>query len=183
MLSSIQSVGGSCSGPNGSWAGPGPNGSCAGPNGSCTTRVSATDRVGLQPFKLLVAEDDGLAEGDVILPQRMAFPGLGHQQPAQIGVAVELDPEQVPGLTLVPVRGRPDLGQARYVRLGHRGRRLDPDARLVRQGAHLPHDGEPGVTGRPVYGGGVQEVIEALLIAQVAGDVYDRTRIHDDAQV
>src|SRR4029077_13708815 len=84
MLSSIQSVGGSCSGPNSSWAGPGPNGSCA-------RRLSATDRVGLQPFKLLVAEDDGLAEGDVILTQGMAFPGLGHQHPEQVGVAVELD--------------------------------------------------------------------------------------------
>src|SRR5438128_6729643 len=111
MLSSIQSVGGSCSGPNGSWAGPGPNGSCA-------MRVSATDRVGLQPFKLLVAEDDRLAEGNVILSQRMAFPGLGHQQPAQVGVRVELDAEQVPGLAFVPVRGRPDLGQAGHVRLG-----------------------------------------------------------------
>src|SRR2546422_4982270 len=111
MLSSIQSVGCSCSGPNGSCAGPGPNGSCAGPgpNGSCTMRVSATDRVGLQPFKLLVAEDDRLAEGNVILSQRMAFPGLGHQQPAQVGVRVELDAEQVPGLAFVPVRGRPDL--------------------------------------------------------------------------
>src|SRR5436853_6840175 len=73
MLSSTQSVGGSCSGPNVSCAGPGPNGSCdgPGPNGSCTTRVSATDRVGPQPFKLLVAEDDRLAGGDVILPQRV----------------------------------------------------------------------------------------------------------------
>src|SRR6202140_4963286 len=126
MLSSIHSVGGSCSGPNGSWAGPGPNGSCA-------MRVSATDRVGLHPFKLLVAEDDRLAEGDVILPQGMPFPALGHQDPAQIGVPVELDPEEVPGLAFVPVRGRPDLGKARDVRLGHRGRRLDTDAGLVRQ--------------------------------------------------
>src|SRR2546430_11404463 len=120
MLSSIQSVGGSCSGPNGSCSGPGPNGSWAGPgpNGSCATRVSATDRVGLQPFKLLVAEDDRLAEGDVILPQRMALPALRHQQPAQVRMAVELDAEQVPGLSFVPVRRRPDIRQGRHVRLG-----------------------------------------------------------------
>src|SRR5260370_26483819 len=114
MLSSIQSVGGSCSGPKGSWAGPGPNGSCAGPgpNGSSSTRVSATDRVGLQPFKLLVAEDDRLAEGDVVLPERMALPGLGHQQPAHGGIAVERDAKHGPGPAFVPVPGRPDLGQA-----------------------------------------------------------------------
>src|SRR3982074_2173381 len=69
MLSSIQSVGGSCSGPDVSCGVPGPNGACAGqgPSGSSTTRVSATDGVGLQPFELLVAEDDWLAEGDVVL--------------------------------------------------------------------------------------------------------------------
>src|SRR5256886_10809211 len=135
MLSSIQSVGGSCSGPNGSCAGPGPNGSCAGPgpNGSCTTRVSATDRIGLQPFKLLVAEDDRLAEGDVVLAQWMAFPALRHQQPAQVRMAVEGDAEQVPGLAFVPVGRRPDIRQGRHVRLGHRGRRLDADPGLVCQ--------------------------------------------------
>src|SRR5437588_1115806 len=130
MLSSIQSVGDSCSGPNGSCVGPGPNGSCAGPgpNGSCAMRVSATDRVGLQPFELLVTEDDRLAEGYVILAQRMAFPALRHQQPAQVRMAIELDPEKVPSFPFVPVGSRPDLRQGRHVRLGHRRRRLDADA-------------------------------------------------------
>src|SRR5947208_1892908 len=111
MFSSIQSVSGSCSGPNGSWVGPGPNGSWAGPgpNGSCAMRVSATDRIGLQAFELLVAEDDRLAEGDVILPQRMAFPALRHQQPAQVRMAIELDAEKVRGLSFVPVGCRPTL--------------------------------------------------------------------------
>src|SRR5438270_9474942 len=72
ILSSIHSVDGSCSGPNGSGAGPGPKGSCA-------TLVSATDRVGLQPLELLIAEDHRLTEGDIVLSQRMAFPALGHQ--------------------------------------------------------------------------------------------------------
>src|SRR5713101_4615368 len=112
MLSSIHSVGGSCSGPNGSCAGPGPN-------GSCLILVSATDRVGLQPFKLLIAEDDRLAEGHVILPQRMAFPGLRHQDPARVGVAIERDAEQVPGFALVPVGRGPDGGQAGSMRIWH----------------------------------------------------------------
>src|SRR2546423_3728422 len=97
MLSSTQSAGGSCSGPNGSCAGPGPNGSGVGPgpNGSCAMRVSATDGVGLQPFELLVTEDHRLAEGDVVLAQRMAFPTLRHQQPPQVRMAVELDAEEI----------------------------------------------------------------------------------------
>src|SRR5437588_8126060 len=91
IFSSIHSVGGSWSGPNGSGAGPGPNGSGAGPgpNGSCTTLRSATDRVGLQPFELLVAEDDRLAEGDVILAKRVALPALRHQDATRVGVPVE----------------------------------------------------------------------------------------------
>src|SRR5581483_5558511 len=39
----------------------------------------------------------------IILPQRMTFPILGHQQAAQVAVAVEIDPEQVPDLALEPV--------------------------------------------------------------------------------
>src|SRR5947209_16754727 len=185
MLSSIQSVGGSCSGPNGSCPGPGPNGSWAGPgpNGSCATRVSATDRVGLQPFKLLVAEDDRLTEGDVILPQRMAFPALRHQQPAQVRMTVELDPEQVPGFTLVPVCRGPDGRQAGRVRIGHRRRRLDADTGFLGQRANLPDDGKAGRARRPVDRRRVEEVVKAFLLLQVARDLDDRLRPDHDAQV
>src|SRR2546430_6910234 len=185
ILSSIQSVGGSCSGPNGSWAGPGPNGSCAGPgpNGSCTTRVSATDRIGLQPFELLVAEDHWLAEGDVVLAQRMAFPALRHQQPAQVRMAIELDAEQVPGFPFVPIGSRPYIRQGWHVRLGHRGRRLDADPGLVCQRAHLPHDREAGIARRPIDRRRVEEVVEALFIPQITGDLHHRVGIDDDAQV
>src|SRR6266849_2455670 len=82
------------------------------PSGRVLVKVSATDRVGLQPFELLVREDHGFAEGDVVLAQRKAFPRLRHQDPAQVGMAVELDPEQVPGLALEPVGGPPDGHQA-----------------------------------------------------------------------
>src|SRR2546421_2719392 len=141
ILSSIHSVDGSCSGPNGSGAGPGPNGSCA-------TFVSATDGVGLQPFKLLVTEDDRLAEGDVILPARVAFPALGHQQPAKVRMPVELDAEQIPGLALVPVGSRPHLRQAGRVRVRHGGGRLDSDSGLVLERAHLPDHGKARVARR-----------------------------------
>src|SRR2546430_17481487 len=119
MLSSIRSASGSCSGPNGSWARPGPNGSCAGPgpNGSCTTRASATDRIGLQPFELLVAEDHWLAEGDVFLAQRMAFPALRHQQPAQVRMAIELDSEQLPRFPIVPDCSLPHVRQGWHILL------------------------------------------------------------------
>src|SRR5437879_11087926 len=88
------------------------------PSGRVWVKVSATDGVGLQPFELLVREDHGFAERDVVLAQWKALPGVRHQDPAQVGMAVELDPEQVPGLALEPVGGPPDGHQARHMRIG-----------------------------------------------------------------
>src|SRR6267143_2822764 len=167
MLSSIHSVGGSCSGPTGSWA----------------TSVSTTDGVGLQPFEFLVAEDHRLPEGDIVLAQRKSLPTLRHEDPPQIGVTVEADPEQVPGLALVPVRGRPDRGEARNVRVGHGRSGLDPDPGLVGQRAHLPDDGKAGIAGRPVDRRGVEKVVEALFLLEVARDLDDGTGGHHNAQV
>src|SRR5438128_7152798 len=93
MLSSIHSASGSCSGPKASWV--------------TRVSVSATDGVGLQPFEFLVAEDDRLPEGDVVLAQREPFPGFRHQDAAQVGVAVEADTVQVSGLTFVLGGGGP----------------------------------------------------------------------------
>ena len=69
------------------------------------------------------------------------------------------------------------------MRVGHAGVGLDPDSGLVRQGTHLPDDGETRIAGRPVHGGGVEEVIEALLLLEVTGHINDRGRLDDDAQV
>src|SRR5689334_22465493 len=103
MFSSIHSVSGSCSGPIDSWL----------------VSVLTTDRIGLQSFEFLVTEDHRLAEGDVILPQWKPLPGRRHQDAAQVGVPVELDAEQVPGLPLVPVGCGPHRGKARGVRIWH----------------------------------------------------------------
>src|SRR5207237_7837460 len=94
MLSSIHSVSGSCSGPYASWV-----------TRAC---VSATDGVGLQPFEFLITENHRLAKRDVVLAQRKPLPALWHEDAAQVGVAIEPDAEQVPGLPFVPVGSGPD---------------------------------------------------------------------------
>src|SRR2546425_4469846 len=134
MLSSIHSVSGSCSGPYGCW----------------TTSLLTTDGVGLQPFEFLITENHRLAEGDVVLAQGEAFPGFRHQDAAQVGVAVEPDAEQVPGLALVPVRSGPDRREAGDVWIRHGGGVLVPDPRLDSQQADVPYDGEAGAAGRPM---------------------------------
>ena len=53
----------------------------------------------------------------IVLAQRIAFPVLRHQQPPQIGMAVEHDAEQVPDFALEPVGRRPDAADRRDVRV------------------------------------------------------------------
>src|SRR6266571_1832261 len=167
MLSSIHSVSGSCSGPYGSWA----------------TSLLTTDGVGLQPFEFLITEDDRLTEGDVVLAQREAFPGFRHQDAAQVGMAVEADAEQVPGLAFVPGCGGPDRREAGDLWIRHGGGGLDPDSALVGQRADLPYHGEARVAGRPIDCCRVKQIIESLLRLEIAGDLDQGGRLEHDAEV
>src|ERR1035437_3000623 len=57
---------------------------------------------------------------DVVLAQRMTDPDVPEQDAAQVGVPLEADAHHVPGLALVPVGGRPDVGDRGYGRIGAR---------------------------------------------------------------
>src|SRR6184192_742114 len=169
MLSSIHSDSGSCSGPNASWV--------------TRVSVSATDGIGLQPFEFLVAEDDRLPEGDVVLAQREPFQGVWHQDAAQVGMAVKADAEQVPGLAFVPVGGGPDRGQAGGVWIRHRGGGLDPDPGLVCQRAHFPDQRESWIARRPIDGCRIKEIVESLILLEVTGQLHQRAWFDDNTQV
>src|SRR5205807_6386441 len=52
----------------------------------------------------------------VVLAQRVALPFVGHEDAAQVGVALEDDAEHVIGLPLEPVGPRPDAGDTRHCR-------------------------------------------------------------------
>src|SRR5919206_3469435 len=62
----------------------------------------------------LAREADGLAADRVVLAQRVPLPVVVHDDPRQVGVALDADAHQVPGLALVPVGGRPYLDDARH---------------------------------------------------------------------
>ena len=68
---------------------------------------------------LVVGEQDGLAADREVAALRPADVVLGHQDPAQVGVAAEDDPEEVVGLALLELGGGEeldagvDLGQRR----------------------------------------------------------------------
>src|SRR5918994_6899187 len=53
---------------------------------------------------LVVGEQHGLATHREVAPLRMALVVLGHEDPAQVGVAVEDDAEHVVDLALLEVR-------------------------------------------------------------------------------
>ena len=86
----------------------------------------------------------------VVLAPRVALPVVGHLDPGQRGMAVEDEPEEVPGLPLVPVAGRVDAHQRRHVGIRVGRAHLQPQAPVVgdRQqrvdGVQLPA-GVPGV--------------------------------------
>src|SRR5688572_9827668 len=53
----------------------------------------------------------------IVLPQRVALPVLGAQDPPQVWVTGKVDSEQVERLALVPIRRRPEVGDARDARV------------------------------------------------------------------
>src|SRR5215211_4184573 len=56
---------------------------------------------------------DGLAAERIVLAERVAFPVVRHQDPQEIRVPFDRDPEHVPSFALVPVGRRPDADHAR----------------------------------------------------------------------
>ena len=73
--------------------------------------------------RLLGARPQANLHGE-ILPQRITFPLVRHQQPAQIAVVFEDDAEHVPRFALEPARGRPHALHGRQPRRWHRRSRL-----------------------------------------------------------
>src|SRR6478735_640997 len=112
--------------------------SCS-PGSACPRRSAPTGR---RPSRLS-REPDRLAADRVVLPQRMALPVLGHQDPDEVRVAAEDDPHQVERLALEPVGGRPD-GDDRGDLLAVVDPCLDPDAlRCVGDPEQVVDDREP----------------------------------------
>src|SRR5262249_30172088 len=68
------------------------------PPGTCSAIVA-----------LVVGEGDGLAANREVAALRPADVVLGQQDPGQVGVALELDPEEVEGFALLEVRGGKDV--------------------------------------------------------------------------
>jgi len=63
------------------------------------------------PVQLHASRDAVILAGElIILAERVTFPIVGAQDPAEIGVAREIDAEEIKGFTLVPVGGGPEVG-------------------------------------------------------------------------
>ena len=71
----------------------------------CSSAITRTSR----GFDLVVGEEDGLAADREVAALRPADVVLGHQDPPQVGVAAEDDPEEVVDLALLELGGREEL--------------------------------------------------------------------------
>src|SRR5579875_809191 len=95
----------------------------------CSSLVSAI-RSSLRgrslPGLVILREVDGLAADRVVTAQGMPDPIVGHQDPGEVGMALEHDAEHVPGLTLVPVGRGVDVMGARHPSIVLRHEDPDP---------------------------------------------------------
>ena len=98
----------------------------------------------------------------------MTGEALFHEDPAQVGVAVELDPEHVIRFPFAPVRGHPDSGEARDVRVELSAARPQHHEDL-RHGAAHEGDG-------PQLDAGVHSGVHRVQVAARSGIVADERR-------
>ena len=98
-------------------------------------------------LRLVVGEQDRLAADREVAPLRVALVVLGHQDPAQVRVAVEDHAEHVVDLALLVVGGRPLGRHARHVRVVDRHARLDRDA-VDRRSCRAARSGRRGAAPR-----------------------------------
>ena len=82
------------------------------PGAPVPRRLQVRDELLLRQLQRLVRLHRHLDLHRIVAPQRVPFPILGHQDPPEVGVAVEHDAEQIEELALRPVRRRPDARHA-----------------------------------------------------------------------
>src|SRR3954453_3594798 len=82
-----------------------------------TVRGSWTSLIPARELMLVVGEDHGLAADREVAPLRVADVVLGHEDPAQVGVVLELDAEHVEDLALLEVGGGEEVGDRGNERL------------------------------------------------------------------
>ena len=118
----------------------------------------------------------------IVLATRMAFPVVGHQDPAEIGVAVEADAEEVPDLTLGPAHRQPHARQRRHHGVGAGHTHLDAQplrrvAEACNAGRQQMHDDLVARLARKVVDGGHVErrarSASSGAVAQLATHIHD----------
>src|SRR5450755_816817 len=115
-------------------------------------------QIDLHPFIVLL-------QNAVILTQRMPLPPIGQQNPLQVRMPVELDPEHVEYFALKPVGGRPNRHGAgeRFAVGDSRG---DADAFIPRERVQHPDHIELLLPLGIMHRGNVYAVVELLFVAQ-----------------
>src|SRR5208282_6712414 len=119
---------------------------------------------------------------DEILAQRMTGPVFGHQDAAQIAMALEVDAYQVEDFALHPVRRLPDALDRRYPRLFARKFDLEHRAMAMAVREQMVDDLDMVLV---IDAGLVRQAIHRKLrvLAQVMADFYERGRVNHGKRV
>src|ERR1035438_4573760 len=139
--------------------------------GAVLSSLPALDpQIDLHPFIVLL-------QNAVILPQRMPLPPIGQQNPLQIRMPVELDPEHVEYFALQPVGRRPNRhGTGERFAVGDS--RGDADAFIPRERVQHPDHVELLLPLGIMHRGNVHAVVELLFIAQNLQNLGNQRPIH-----
>ena len=102
----------------------------------------------------------------MVLAQRVARPGRGQQDSRQVRVSSEDDPEHVPHFALVPVRGRPEVGDRRERRVVLVERHLDAHVSISVIRQQVVHHGE--IVRRTVAAIGADPLVDCRQVVEHA---------------
>ena len=125
-----------------------------------------------------------LARELIVLAQRIAFPVVRAEDPAEVRMAGEIDPDQVVRLALVPIRRRPKIGDARDARLITRREHLDREAVAMIEAPQVVH-ARQFVIGDVIDARVTREPVELeLRVAEdERGDLAPVLRVHVNARM
>ena len=78
----------------------------------------------------------------VVFTQRMALPGMWHQQARQVRVTFDINTKHFPGFTLIPVGVREQFGEGRHTQIVFRQCHLEHDIAIAFNGNQVVENGK-----------------------------------------
>src|SRR5579872_3861958 len=114
----------------------------------------------------------------IVLAQGMSGPAVWQEQPAQIGMILKLDAEEIKHLAFRPICRAPDAAYTRHRDIGI-GVQLETEPLPVTGGQQVVHDVEAWLAVEPVHTRQVNQEVEAQSLLAEPCHVHDRHSVDE----